>query len=37
MPAAFEEHTIIAKEKTEQFKEALTVNNAQDFSREIYR
>ncbi len=27
MPAAFEEHASIAKEKTEQFKEALTVNN----------
>jgi len=27
MPAAFEEHTAIAKEKTEQFKEALTVND----------
>ncbi len=26
MPAAFEEHAAIAKEKTEQFKEALIVN-----------
>ena len=30
MPAAFEEHTVIAKEKTEQFKEALTVIYAID-------
>ena len=28
MPAAFEEHTAIANEKTEQFKEALTVKYA---------
>ncbi len=30
MPAAFEEHAAIAREKTEQFKEALTV-------KEIFR
>ena len=34
MPAAFDEHATIIKEKTEQFKDALTVMNL--FSRKEY-
>lgn len=41
MPAAFEEHTTIAKEKTEQFKEALTlkrerfVEELENYSKQV--